>query len=53
MQWKPAFALVLFGVTIITYLFAIIIERQKAFGCKKYLISSGVLLAILPLLVFK
>lgn len=53
MQWKPAFALVLFGVTVITYAFAIIIERKKAFGCRKYIISSGILLAILPLLVFK
>lgn len=53
MQWKPVFALVLLGVTVITYSFAIIIEKKKAFGCKKYLIYSGILLALLPLLIFK
>lgn len=53
MQWYPAYALLLLGVTAVTYLFAILIEKRKAYGCKKYIIMSGATLALLPLLIFK
>ena len=53
MNWKPAFALILLGVTVITYIGAIVIERYQAYGKKKYLIWSFVFLALLPLIVFK
>jgi alginate O-acetyltransferase complex protein AlgI len=52
-KWKPIYALVLFGVTAITYLFALLIERCEAFGKKKYLVFSGITLTVLPLIVFK
>lgn len=53
MQWKPLFALILLGVTLVTYIFALFIESEKTFACKKYLIYSGVFLTLLPLLAFK
>lgn len=40
-------------ITLVTYAFAIIIERRKAFGKRKYLIISGACLSLLPLLIFK
>lgn len=53
MQWNPKYALVLLGVTAISYFSARIIDEHNAFGKKKYLIWTGAFLALLPLLVFK
>jgi len=53
LQWKPVYALVLLGVTAVTYLAALKIERDKAYRRKKYIVCSGLILAALPLLVFK
>lgn len=53
MQWNPAYALLLLAVTAITYSCALVIERNNAFGRKKYIIASGATLALVPLLVFK
>lgn len=54
MQWNPAYALILGGVTAITYSFALWIEKHKDLGRKrKLLIVCGTLLAVLPLLIFK
>ena len=53
LKWKPIYVLVLFGVTAITYLFALKIERDKAYGTKRYIVWGGITLASLPLLVFK
>ena len=52
MNWKPAFAIVLMGVTLITYWGGLRLDNQKANG-KKGLAWLFVLLAVLPLLVFK
>ncbi len=52
-QWSLPYTFILFGITLETYLFARIIEDNKAYGRKKYIIWSGVLLALLPLLIFK
>ena len=52
-KWKPIYALILLGVTAVTYLAALKIEKEQAYGKKKYLIFSGIALAALPLLVFK
>lgn len=52
-KFKPEYALVLLGVTAITYLTALKIEKGHAYGKKKYLIFCGIALAVLPLLVFK
>lgn len=52
-KWKPVYALVLLGVTAITYLTALKIERDKAYGNKRYIVFFGITLAALPLLVFK
>lgn len=52
MNWKPAFAIVLLGVTLITYWGGIKLENKKANG-KKGLAWLFALLAVLPLLVFK
>lgn len=62
MNWKPAFALVLLGVTLITYVGALLVERKAppSVLCsalhsdkKKVLCTTFALLALLPLLVFK
>ena len=50
-NWKPAYAILLLGITAITYISAIIVEKTKY--KRKYIISTGVLLTILPLLIFK
>lgn len=52
MNWKPAFAIVLLGVTLITYWGGLRLDNQKANG-KKSLAWLFTLLAVLPLLVFK
>lgn len=52
-QWNVAYTLILLGVTAITYLAALLIERQQGYRQGKYLVVSGASLALLPLLVFK
>lgn len=52
-QTNMAYTLILLGVTLITYLFALLIERSDANKRKKHLIACGASLALLPLLVFK
>ena len=49
-QWRPVYALVLAGVTLVTYFFAILIPRSRH---PKSLLTLGVLLALLPLAFFK
>lgn len=58
MNWKPAFAIVLFGVTLVTYWGGHILqvkdEELKDTGTKrKHLVWLFTLLGLLPLLVFK
>lgn len=50
---EPAFVLILLWVTAVTFLAAKKIESDKAYGKKKYLIFTGVILAVFPLLIFK
>jgi D-alanyl-lipoteichoic acid acyltransferase DltB (MBOAT superfamily) len=52
MNWKPAFAIVLLGVTLITYWGGLRLDNQQSNG-KKGLAWLFALLAVLPLLVFK
>lgn len=52
-QTNMAYTLILLGVTLITYLFALLIERCDTDKRKKHLIACGASLALLPLLVFK
>lgn len=49
-NWKPAYALILLGVTAITYSFAIQMERKVD---RKILLWLGGALSVLPLLFFK
>lgn len=49
MQWNPAYALILFGVTLVTFFGGLIVEKYRGKG----VIYIGVLLTLLPLLVFK
>lgn len=53
LQWNPAYTLILFGVTLCTYFSAILIEKKKAYGKKKYIIYSGIVISLLPLIIFK
>jgi len=50
---NPCHAFVLFGVTLVTYSSAIFIERRKLHGQRLWLFATGVVLAALPLVVFK
>ncbi|MBQ4223969.1 MAG: MBOAT family protein [Prevotella sp.] len=50
MQWKPVYALVLMGVTVVTFIAAISLEKSRH---PKRVLSVGVLLALLPLIFFK
>ena len=52
-NWKPAFALVLLGVTVITYIGALILDSQLTRSRKRILASFFSILALFPLLVFK
>ncbi len=52
MQWKPAYALILLGVTAVTYVSAIIVEGGGK-NKRRYLITACAMLALLPLLIFK
>lgn len=52
-QTNMAYTLILLGVTLVTYLFALLIERCDTNKRKKHLIACGGALALIPLLVFK
>lgn len=50
LQWKPVYALILLGVTAVTYLSALAVEKARH---PKRILTAGVLLALLPLVFFK
>ena len=50
LQWKPVYALILLGVTAVTYYAAIKVESSKR---PKTILTAGVLVAMLPLVFFK
>lgn len=50
LQWKPAYALILIGVTIVTYSSALALNKTKH---SKIVLNVAVLLALLPLGFFK
>lgn len=52
MNWKPSFALVLLGVTLITYWGGLVLDDRR-FNMKKILVWLFAVMALLPLLVFK
>lgn len=53
MNWKPAFALVLLGVTLITYGGGYLLDTQQVTNKRKHIVWLFALLGLLPLLVFK
>lgn len=52
MNFKPVYAIILFGITAITFYTAKIIEKNKT-RRNKYILYLGVLVTLLPLLIFK
>lgn len=50
LNWKPVYALILLGVTLVTYHGARLIEKHEK---KKLILVSGGTLSLLPLLFFK
>lgn len=53
-NFKPTYAIILFGITAITFYFAKIIENLKnAKNRSKLILYCGVLITLIPLLVFK
>lgn len=53
MNWKPAFAIVLLGVTLITFFGGYLLNIQSDTNKKKELVWLFAILGLLPLLVFK
>lgn len=53
MNWNPAYALVLLGVTLITFCGGYLLDNQDDTNKRKYLVWLFALLGLLPLLVFK
>ena len=50
MQWKPVYALILMGVTVVTYWAALRLDGTRR---SRAVVTAGVILALLPLVVFK
>ena len=50
MQWKPVYALILLGITVVTFFSAIIIRKSNR---QKTVLTIGVLLSLMPLLFYK
>ena len=50
LQWKPIYALILGGVTVVTYVSAILVENTRH---SKLIMTLGMFLTLLPLLLFK
>lgn len=50
LQWKPVYALVLLGVSAVTYATALAVEKSRH---PKTVLTAGVLLSLLPLAFFK
>lgn len=53
MNFNAVYALILLGITTVTYLSARLIEGKKAIGGGKCLLTIGVILTLFPLLMFK
>lgn len=51
LNWKPTYALILLGVTGITYVTSLLIERKREYA--KRIMIVGVIVGLLPLLFFK
>lgn len=51
LNWKPVYALILLGVTGVTYYSALQIERKREHA--KYIVIVGIIVGLLPLLFFK
>ena len=50
LQWKPVYALILLAVTAVTYVGARMCEKSSH---SKWVMTTGIILALLPLLFFK
>lgn len=50
LQWKPVYALILLGVTLVTYYSALSIKRVRH---RKRVLTTSVFLTLLPLICFK
>ena len=53
MNWKPAFAIVLLGVTLITYFGGYLLDKNKIERSRKSIAILFAILSLLPLIVFK
>lgn len=49
MNWNPSYALLLIGITIVSYIVGLFLERKR----KRSVIIAGIIVCILPLIVFK
>lgn len=49
MNWNPSYALLLIGITMVSYIVGLFLERKR----KRSVIIAGIIVCILPLIVFK
>ena len=47
MNWNPSYALLLIGITLVSYIVGISVEKNR----KKGIISIGIIVSLLPLIV--
>ncbi len=52
-QWSLTHTLILFGITLVTYIFALLIENRRTSGNVYFLIWTGIILCLTPLLIYK
>ena len=50
-KWKPVFALVLLGITAVTYYTGLLLEKRT--DKRKVIVWAGIVLALIPLILFK
>lgn len=49
MNWNPSYALLLIGITLVSYIVGLSVEKSR----KRSVLTAGTLLCLLPLIVFK
>lgn len=49
MNWNPSYALLLIGITLVSYIVGLSVERSR----KRSILATGIVASLLPLIVFK
>ena len=49
MNWNPSYALLLIGITLVSYIVGLSVEKSR----KQSILATGIIVSLLPLIVFK